>query len=974
MFALVIAVCSGQPLLSQNTFTKFYDLNDGLAPGRVNQLSQDHLGYLWVCNQNGVSKFDGRNFTTYYGQFGDTMSLRSSESFDIAHQPNGDVWIATAQGLSKYHRAGNTFTTYSTADGLTMDISVEVLLESDSVLWTGHWWGLDRIDLTSMQVQNYRPFPATHDSAALYRSLNHAYALRQSPYTGEIFSAHTKSLFKFSYDADSLIEILTDEPWELTYITDFNWLNDSIMVLGMSERNWLVELNLNSHATRVVHVPGLRLARKIVRLEEGRLQILDELAGLMEYSDHNTYTAFSGFLVGSKDDTRRSYSAAFRDRSGRDWIGLTTGLGLYVARDVQFFEPPEGIGIFSAKYDARTGYCVTPGYGGLRLWRYIDGEFDHLPYDFTSMSPYAIAFAPAQQAFYSIENGHLVAFHPQRHFRRIIPLTRSINNRAINSIKPQPAGLDIAHGHEILHISYTGVVDTLFQNHTSVFDFAILGERTFYSELGKVKVADGAGQVQTIYEDLPFVPPRSLILVGDTALWFSQTHAGMIKMDITSPEYPYSIIGNDQGISSQIINTINRVGDQLLLSGSYAMYCYDLKSDRLASTLVNTDELIEIYFDDPIHILDADFAFTTVHEGIVMFPYRQSPDSLLHLQIRSMQIADDTLVYAVDDAYDLKHWQNDINIVLEAAYFGESRALHYGYKLEDDDTRWTEIGQSPTLSITNLAPGEYSINARVRTDDGQILTLPQPLNISIKPPWWQLWWVRLLAIVAIVTGVYFYYRRRISRLKAAHDLEKKLIGLEQVALKSQMNPHFLFNCLNGIRTLIELQEGDQAVMYVNHLSALLRDTLTYHDDIAVTLEKELEMTENYLMLAKLRFGDKINWAVDVDHSLDTAKLEVPPFILQPLVENAIWHGIKHSEDPGEILVIIRPEGEKIAVHIIDNGIGLERAAELQQGQMRTRKHIGLQLVRKRLETVDGEFVLRPRAVKQGAESIIYLNQ
>jgi sensor histidine kinase YesM len=141
----------------------------------------------------------------------------------------------------------------------------------------------------------------------------------------------------------------------------------------------------------------------------------------------------------------------------------------------------------------------------------------------------------------------------------------------------------------------------------------------------------------------------------------------------------------------------------------------------------------------------------------------------------------------------------------------------------------------------------------------------------------------------------------------------------------------------------------------------------------VSLQQELAMTENYLALAKLRFGDKITWQVSIAQNIDPGKIQVPPFILQPLVENAIWHGIKHLETDGSIELVIEREGKQTCIRVLDNGVGLHKAAEVQQSELRTRKHIGLSLVRTRLEAIGGRLVIREREGTTGVASIIYLN-
>jgi sensor histidine kinase YesM len=116
----------------------------------------------------------------------------------------------------------------------------------------------------------------------------------------------------------------------------------------------------------------------------------------------------------------------------------------------------------------------------------------------------------------------------------------------------------------------------------------------------------------------------------------------------------------------------------------------------------------------------------------------------------------------------------------------------------------------------------------------------------------------------------------------------------------------------------------------------------------------------------------MEWAFRIDSSVDTTSIQVPPFVLQPLIENAIWLGIKHLETSGRINIVIEKDHHEVVIKILDNGIGLAKSNEIQNSQLRTRKHIGISLVRTRLRSVGGRLVLQDRADSPGVASIVYL--
>jgi hypothetical protein len=974
VLGMIVMIVLGRtdPCPGQYTFKRFYDLHDGIAPGWINDISQDLTGNLWFCNRNGLSKFDGRNFVSYYANAGDTACLQAAETFDIAHLPNGDAWVATSRGLSKFHIASNTFTTFATADGLSLDLVKEVLIENDSTLWTGHWWGLDRINTRTMDVQNYRPYPDRDDAALLYRSLNNTSSLKRSPFSGDIYSAHTLSLFRYNAIDDVLAEVLPGRSASQDYISDFDWLNDSTIIIGMAERNYIIELNLNTNNTRQVVIPGVTDLAMVVRLQDGQIILVDKHAGLLEYPARFPESNQIALPDDVAPDQRAIYLCFIQDNAGRRWSGTQSGLALFEIPRTRLFRSPRDIEIFYAVYDSITNVCITSGYGGSIAWIRRGRTFTPMDYSLSDILPWSIEFSPHQRLFYSIEDTRLIAFHPATSFKREFPLSSIINSAIISGITSDSLGFTVSHGRQLLQIQYTGQIDTLFENGDRIFDFISRGADLFFSGLGTIERQDHTGRSQTIYRENLLVPPRNLSIVGDTALWFSQIHTGLVKIDLMSPGYPHTIYGPDKGVTSQIIQSVVLLDDQLLLSAGFCMLTVDLATETVTDVLINSDGHIHTEFVDRIHPLDDQYYFTTDPDGMRVFQRHWRKDTLCGLRIQSIQIGNAALRYHSENPLTLRHHENDISIHLETCYYGQDRDLNYAYKLKQSDP-WIETGQSSLLNFTNLMPGAYRIHARVGTSDGQRLELRQPVILEIFPPWWQTLWFRLLVVCVVAGSMYLYYRGRISRLKERHSVETKLIRLEQIALKSQMNPHFLFNCLNGIRTLISLKEEDQAVAYVNHLSKLLRDTLLHHEDALIPLDKEIEMTENYLTLGKLRFGDKISWTMDIDKTVNPTSIHVPPFVLQPLVENAMWHGIKHLETPGVIQIIIERKSTQVIIKVLDNGIGLQKAAELQKSQLRTRKHIGLSLVRKRLEAINGRLTIQERDNSTGVASIIYLN-
>lgn len=177
-----------------------------------------------------------------------------------------------------------------------------------------------------------------------------------------------------------------------------------------------------------------------------------------------------------------------------------------------------------------------------------------------------------------------------------------------------------------------------------------------------------------------------------------------------------------------------------------------------------------------------------------------------------------------------------------------------------------------------------------------------------------------------------------------NSFTQKLQEMEMLALRSQMNPHFLFNSLNSIKHLIMTSRNDDAVKYLDDFSTLLRGILQNSNREIITVEEELEILELYLSLEKNRMGNNFNYCIQVSSREELSQFHIPPLLLQPFVENAIWHGLSTSDNPEKILTIIFDTSECLKIIIEDNGIGRKASSE----KKKLHKSMGTNITQERL--------------------------
>ena len=204
--------------------------------------------------------------------------------------------------------------------------------------------------------------------------------------------------------------------------------------------------------------------------------------------------------------------------------------------------------------------------------------------------------------------------------------------------------------------------------------------------------------------------------------------------------------------------------------------------------------------------------------------------------------------------------------------------------------------------------------------------------------------VGLIIIILSVSMFFTYYRQYLTKN------EKKVLRLEQNMLRSQMNPHFLFNSLNSIKLYIINNDQKNAVHYLNKFSKLVRKILEGSSVKEIALNEELETAELYLNIENIRFNNEIDYTITVEKEIDAERVKIPSLVLQPFLENAIWHGLSGIESGEKKLwiTVSKHDLNFLFVKIRDNGVGREAAQKAKEKRVLKRKSVGIEITRERL--------------------------
>ncbi|WP_400078127.1 tetratricopeptide repeat protein [Winogradskyella sp. R77965] len=216
-----------------------------------------------------------------------------------------------------------------------------------------------------------------------------------------------------------------------------------------------------------------------------------------------------------------------------------------------------------------------------------------------------------------------------------------------------------------------------------------------------------------------------------------------------------------------------------------------------------------------------------------------------------------------------------------------------------------------------------------------------------------------LFLTILLAGLVFYtLRQKLKNQKIiaakneeikVSNLKKELGTLEMKALRAQMNPHFLFNCMNSINTMILRDDNAKASKYLTKFSKLVRLILENSENPKITLQDELEMLNAYIALESIRFKGKIDYTLDVSEDIDKETTLIPSMILQPFVENAIWHGLLHTKNKtGKLSIKVYEENDILHCSILDNGVGRASALKIHKKTKLKKKSMGIKITTERL--------------------------
>ena len=380
-------------------------------------------------------------------------------------------------------------------------------------------------------------------------------------------------------------------------------------------------------------------------------------------------------------------------------------------------------------------------------------------------------------------------------------------------------------------------------------------------------------------------------------------------------------------------NQIYNFNDVLYLATNRGLWKLDLKTntwtvlDKL--TGLSSNEILSV------SILNNTIWLATAN-GLQMIPvnYNKVVD-LSKIYLKQLYI--DSKSYGLDSVISLNYNQS-LSITTEAIAYSSNRNFKYAYRFSNVDSTWITLPSSiDKIQIPSLPTGNFKLEIKLidylqRDSENRI-----KISGTVTPPFWQRWWFYVVVSLLGLGLAFVFFKYRIKQLRKKQFIELKQLQLEndlkfsqETALKAQMNPHFLFNVLNSIKGYIYENDKKNAALYLSSFSDLIRKILTHSSSPEITLKEEIDILKLYIELEAMLIQSDFTYTNKIDDTIDTSHIKIPALLIQPYIENAFKHGLRHKDGKKELHIYFKLNSEKncLIISISDNGIGRAASAQL----------------------------------------------
>lgn len=454
---------------------------------------------------------------------------------------------------------------------------------------------------------------------------------------------------------------------------------------------------------------------------------------------------------------------------------------------------------------------------------------------------------------------------------------------------------------------------------------------------------------------------RELAFFGDKILKTGK-ETGYLFMDTIGNQKFKFTYENENAISPFAEKDITRnyyIGDSVFLfSGAYnaGLFDYNTEEYHFFNLPILDSKEHDPYYKDCL-VDNAGCVWITSHWGVFksvhpLLPKKKDPI----FGFISFESNQTSLTYPIlkETAFTINE-HDSLKIKFGLFNPAYPNNIEYQYKMKGVNNVWTNIGSQDSLLFNSLRSGNYQLDLKAKDIDGKEYFL-QFNSIKVIGPIYSKTWFLLLSTFILSSLFYLLYRNQIIRIRTEErvkaEFQSKMDKLEIAALRSQMNPHFIFNSMNSIKNYLIKKGPDEAADYLTGFATLIRTILENSKQDSISLEKEIKSLELYLDMENKRLEKALEWNIEVDEDIDRISTKLPPMLLQPYIENAIWHGLMPKSNDRKLTIQFLKIDEGFLCIIEDNGIGRKAASERSNGSLKTKKSLGTYITQQRIDSIN----------------------